>query len=198
MNEDELDPDPFVQFGRWRDAAIAAQIPEPDAMVLATATRDGQPSARFVMLRGIDERGFVFFTNHGSRKAAELADNPRAALIVYWEPLHRQVRIEGSVARVTTEESEQYFASRPRPSRLSAWASPQGEVIEDRTSLDALWAAADRRFAEEDVPLPPFWGGYRVEPSELEFWAGHRDRLHDRLRYRRAPSGAWTIARLAP
>jgi pyridoxamine 5'-phosphate oxidase len=196
--EDDVDPDPYVQFRRWFDAAVSAGVREPDAMTLATAARDGQPSARTVALRGFDERGFAFYTNFDSRKSHELAENPRAALVFHWREVERQVRVEGTVARMSPQESDAYFQSRPLPSRLSAWASPQGEIVADRAALDALYAEQARRFHGREPPRPPFWGGYRVHPVEFELWQGHADRLHDRLRYRAMDGRGWVLERLAP
>jgi pyridoxamine 5'-phosphate oxidase len=197
LTEDGVDPDPIRQFEVWLAQAIAAGMPEPHAMTLATATPDGAVSARIVLLRGVDQRGFVLYTNYDSRKGRDLAANPRAALVSHWVPMERQVRVEGAVERVSTEESEAYFRTRPRGSRLAAWASPQSEVIESREVLDREWARLDAAHPGEEVPLPPFWGGYRVVPREIEFWQGRRNRLHDRLRYRR-DRGAWVLERLAP
>jgi pyridoxamine 5'-phosphate oxidase len=193
----DLDPDPIVQFRRWLADAEAAGVAEPGAMVLATATPDGSPSARYVLLRGLDDRGFAFFTNYRSAKAGDLEANPRAALVFGWDPLHRQVRVTGPVERVAASESDAYFASRARGSRIGAWASPQSGVLADRTQLEGLVAEADARFPEEEIPRPPHWGGYRVRPEVVELWQGRQDRLHDRLRYRRDGDG-WAIDRLAP
>jgi pyridoxamine 5'-phosphate oxidase len=201
LDEASILPDPLEQFARWMQDAINAGLPEPNAMVLATATRDGVPSARTVLLKGVDERGFTFFTNTGSRKGAELAANPRAALVFPWHALERQVRVSGPVSVVDRAEAGDYFASRPHGSRLGAWASPQSRVIGGRADLDARLAAVAERWPEgDDVPLPDFWGGYRVAPEEVEFWAGREDRLHDRLRFRRDPDGpgGWLLERLAP
>jgi pyridoxamine 5'-phosphate oxidase len=201
LDEASILPDPLEQFARWMQDAINAGLPEPNAMVVATATLDGVPSARTVLLKGLDERGFTFFTNTGSRKAAELAANPRAALVFPWHALERQVRVTGLVSVVDRAEAGDYFATRPRGSRLGAWASPQSQVIGGRADLDARLAVVAERWPEgDDVPLPDFWGGYRVAPEEVEFWAGRADRLHDRLRFRRdrdAPGG-WLLERLAP
>lgn len=196
---DPLDPDPHAQFERWLGAARDVGLHEPEAMSLATAEPDGTPSLRMVLLKGHDERGFVFYTNHESRKGAELARNPRAALLFHWiRPLHRQVRIEGRTERVQGGESLAYFASRPRASRIGAWASPQSRPLADRDQLDRLVAAAEERFAgEEELPLPPFWGGYRVVPDAFEFWQARDGRLHDRARYERIEDG-WRRTRLAP
>lgn len=197
LNEADLADDPFTQFNRWLTEALARDVPEPNAMTLATATRDGVPSARIVLLRGFDERGFVFFTNYESQKGRELAENPRAALVFYWPTLGRQVRITGEVTRVSREESEAYFHTRPRGSQLSAWASEQSAVIPDRATLEERLREIEQRFPGE-VPLPPFWGGYRVSPTTIEFWQGRTNRLHDRLRYTRQPDGTWRIERLSP
>jgi pyridoxamine 5'-phosphate oxidase len=193
-----VDPDPVVQFGRWFDDAQAAGLVEPSAMTLATAGADGVPSARMVLLRGVDRRGFVFYTNHESRKAAELAANPRAALVFWWGELQRQVRVEGPVERTSQEESVAYWRTRPPGSRLSAWASPQSRVIPDRAVLDERVAELAARHPDGDVPLPPFWGGYRLVPEVVELWQQRPNRLHDRLRYTRTPDGGWRIDRLAP
>lgn len=199
LAESDLAPDPVAMFRRWLHDATAAGLHEPNAMVLATATGDGIPSARIVLLKGLDERGFVFFTNYTSRKAAELDANPTAALLFPWHDLERQVRVEGPVSRLTDEENTAYFATRPRGSQLGAWASPQSQVVGSRAELDDRYAAASARFEDAaDVPVPPDWGGYRVAPETVEFWQGRRGRMHDRLRYRRAAAGAWVTERLAP
>ena len=196
--EADVDPDPVVQFGRWLDDAGAAGLVEPSAMTLATAGADGAPSARMVLLRGVDQRGFVFYSNYESRKAAELAANPRAALVFWWGQLHRQVRVEGPVERTSQEESAAYWRTRPPGSRLSAWASPQSRVIPGRAVLDERVAELAARHPDGDVPLPPFWGGYRLVPEVVELWQQRANRLHDRLRYTRTPDGGWRIERLAP
>ena len=192
-----LHSDPLAQFRAWFAEAERAGIAVPEAMALATAAPDGRPSVRMVLLKGADERGFAFFTNLESRKGAELAGNPRAALLFHWQPLGRQVRVEGSVARVPDEEAAAYFATRPLGSRISATASPQSRPLADRAELERLVAAARARFPGEEVPLPAHWGGFRVVPDAYEFWEHRDDRLHDRIRYDLL-AGGWSQTRLAP
>jgi pyridoxamine 5'-phosphate oxidase len=189
--------DPLTQFREWYEHAVAAGVVEPEAMALATASADGAPSVRFVLLKGIDARGVEFFTNYESRKGGELIANPRAALAVLWKPLERQVRLEGPVEVLTPEESDEYFASRSRGSRLGAWASRQSEVIPDREWLEARLAEVGERFPDA-VPRPPHWGGFRLLPSAVEFWEGRPSRLHDREVFTRDADGAWVARRLSP
>lgn len=198
LAEADVDADPVVQFGRWFEQAEEAGLLEPTAMTLATATPDGRPSARMVLLRGFDQRGFVFYSNYDSRKGAELAANPLAALVFWWGELERQVRVEGRVERTSRQESEAYFRSRPPGSQLSAAASPQSQVIDGRAELEQRVARLAASHPDGHIPLPPFWGGYRVVPEVVEFWQGRPHRLHDRLRYTRQPDGTWRIERLSP
>jgi len=198
LAEGDVAADPVTQFLSWFDEAGRAELREPNAMTLATSTPDGAPSARIVLLKGVDERGFVFYTDYRSRKGSELAANPRAALVFHWMELERQVRVTGSVERVSRAESERYFASRPLGSRIGAWTSHQSQVIPDRAGLEAREAEVAARYSGGEVPLPPHWGGYRVAPAEVEFWQGRPSRLHDRLRYVRSGDGGWRIERLSP
>ena len=198
LHERDADPDPIRQFARWFEQARRTTSGEVNAMTLATATPDGIPSARVVLLKEFDERGFVFYTNYESQKGRELAQNPRAALVFYWPDLERQVRVGGTVERVSREESERYFGSRPFASRIGALASRQSEVLPGRAELEARVRDLSLEYKGRDVPLPPTWGGYRLVPSSLEFWQGRPSRLHDRLRYTRAANGTWTIDRLSP
>ena len=198
LNEQDLDANPFKQFERWFQEAIDTKIDLPDAMTLATATRDGIPSARIVLLRGHDERGFVFYTDYESQKGKELAENSNAALVFYWRELDRQVRITGQVSEVSRENSNNYFQSRPVASRLAALASRQSEVIPDRKVLEERFDKLAEQYQNEEVPLPSEWGGYRLSPNMIEFWSGRPSRLHDRLRYTRQPDNDWRIERISP
>lgn len=197
LAESDVDPDPFRQFAVWFDEAKRT-VAEAEATTVATCTPDGVPSARMVLLKGFDERGFVFFTNYDGRKGRELALNPRAALVLYWQPLQRQVRIGGTVERVSREESEGYFNSRPFGSRVAASISRQSEVIPDRVVIEARFAQLASALEGQPVPLPPSWGGFRVSPETIELWQGRPSRLHDRLLYTREPDGRWRIERLSP
>lgn len=198
LSKHEVDPNPFIQFKKWFEQALAAQLPEPNAMTLATTTPNGQPSARMVLLKDFDERGFVFFTNYHSRKGQELAANPQAALVFWWAELERQVRILGSVEKVSPAESDYYFESRPPQSRLGAWASEQSEIIPSREFLEQRMQELQSKYGNQEIPRPPHWGGFRVIPREIEFWQGRSSRLHDRLLYTPLHDGIWTIERLSP
>ncbi len=195
--ERDVDADPIRQFGRWMDEAHAAGLVEPTAMTLATSSADGRPSARMVLLKGVDERGLVFFTNYESRKGQDLAENPRAALVFWWGALERQVNVAGTVARVSAEESDAYFRSRPMASRIGALASHQSTVLASRDELDRRVAELERRHRSGEIPRPAHWGGFRLAPETIEFWQGRTNRLHDRLRYTRR-GGAWVLERLSP
>ena len=197
LSETDLDPNPVVQFARWF-AEARQKSPDPEAMTLATADESGLVSARIVLLKHVDERGFVFYTNYNSRKGNQLRDNPRAALSFYWPELDRQVRIEGAVVKTTEQESDIYFASRPRGSQLGAWASEQSRVIPGRGDLDARFHELETTYRGVAVPRPPHWGGYRVIPVWIEFWQGREDRLHDRFRYTLREPHDWVIERLSP
>ncbi|HEV2884410.1 MAG TPA: pyridoxamine 5'-phosphate oxidase [Pyrinomonadaceae bacterium] len=197
LNEKSVDRNPFELFRRWFDEAIASGSRLPDAMTLATATKDGRPSARMVLLKQADENGFVFYTNYRSSKARELDENPRAALVLYWVGLDRQVRIEGPVERVSAAESDEYFSTRPRESQLGAIASPQSEVIAGREGLEQRYAELEEVYRDREVERPAHWGGYRLRPERIEFWQNRTGRLHDRILYERE-DGSWSITRLAP
>lgn len=217
----DLDSNPIAQFNRWFEQAsgarasgrirklivsvyksiltfFGAETPDVNAMTLATADKDGRPSARIVLLKGVDERGFIFFTNYDSRKGHELTENPQAALVFYWADLERQVCVGGAISKLPELESEAYFKSRPRGSRIGAWASRQSEVVRDRAELQQKWQQLESRYPGEQVPKPPFWGGYILSPTRIEFWQGRPNRLHDRFRYTRQPDKSWKIERLSP
>ena len=196
--EKDLAKNPFRQFERWFQEAEAAKLTESNAMTLATTGRDGRPSARTVLLKGVDGRGFVFYTNYESRKGRELDGNARAVLLFPWVAMERQVTVEGLVARVSREESAAYFHSRPRASQLAAWASPQSTVVAGRAVIEESYRVIEKKYEGREVPLPPNWGGFRLAPETVEFWQGRRSRLHDRLRYRRETDGDWVVERLAP
>jgi len=197
LTEKDLARDPFRQFEKWFQEAEAAKIPEPNAMSLATSTRDGRPSARTVLLKGLDGRGFVFYSNYESRKGRELESNPQVTLLFPWIAIERQVTVEGTVTKVAREESEAYFHSRPRASQLGAWVAQQSSIISGRAVLEDAMKTLEKKYAGQEVPLPPNWGGWRVAPETVEFWQGRRSRLHDRLRYR-LDAGRWLRERLAP
>ncbi|MGE5182087.1 MAG: pyridoxamine 5'-phosphate oxidase [Acidobacteriota bacterium] len=198
LEPEACDPDPVVEVRRWLAEAIAAELPTPNAMTLATVDDRGRPAARIVLLKEIDDRGLVFYTNYDSRKGHDLAAHPCAALVLFWEPFHRQIRVEGAIERVSAAESDAYFASRPRGSQLGAIASPQSQPLPDRKTLADRVAAVATAHGEAPLPRPAHWGGYRVLPDMIELWQGQPSRLHDRVRYRRDAGGAWTRDRLAP
>jgi len=198
LSEKEIDSNPFVQFKIWFGQSLAAQLPEPNAMTLATCTPNGRPSARMVLLKDFDERGFVLFTNYNSQKGQELTANPLAALVFWWAELERQVRIVGTVEKIPSAQSASYFEIRPAYSRLGAWASNQSEVIASRDILESQLQEFERVYQNQEVPRPPHWGGFRVIPQEIEFWQGRSSRLHDRLLYTRLDAGGWKIERLSP
>ena len=200
--EAEVDPDAIVQFGHWFEEAQRADLVEPTAMTLATASRDGAPSARMVLLKGFDERGFIFFTNYESRKGQELAQNPQAALVFYWAELERQVCIAGSVSKLRPDESQAYFQNRPRGSRLAAWASQQSQVVRDRLALEEKWKEVEAQYPSREIPMPPYWGGYVLSPTRLEFWQGRPNRplprWHDRERLAPELRGAEEFGNVRP
>lgn len=198
LNEADVALNPVVQFTRWWDEAIASEIDEVNAMTLATATPGGLPSARIVLLKGYDQRGFVFFTNYQSHKGKELEQNPRACLVFFWKELERQVRIEGLVEKISAADSEEYFNSRPAGSRIGAWASPQSSVISGREVIEQQVSELEKKFTDGNIPRPEHWGGYLVKPVRMEFWQGRSSRLHDRIRYSHDRGDKWLIERLAP
>ncbi len=194
----DLDPNPLVQFQKWFEQALTAQLLEPAAMTLATADKDGRASARIVLLKGVNEAGFTFFTNYESRKGRELAENPRASLVFYWAELERQVCISGDVTATSRSESDKYFALRPRGSQLGAWVSKQSSVVADRNFLENRLREVEEQFSNRDVEMPPYWGGYLLTPSRIEFWQGRPNRLHDRFQYSKQSDGSWRVDRLSP
>jgi pyridoxamine 5'-phosphate oxidase len=200
LRREDLDANPMKQFERWMSEAIQAQMAEPHACCLSTCGEDGQPEGRMVLLRGVDQEGMVFFTNYNSHKGKQLSENPRAGLTFFWDVLERQVRIAGVVSRLNDNESDDYFQSRPRGSRIGAWASPQSNIVESRTELNRLMEVTKSAYAEDmPIPRPEYWGGYRLQPLSIEFWQGRPSRLHDRLRYRRdSLDTEWIVERLAP
>lgn len=197
LSASDTDPHPLRQFDRWWEEALHSGIEEVNAMALSTVSEQGRPSSRIVLLKGYDDRGFVFYTNYGSRKGKELDTNPHASLLFFWKELERQVRIEGVISKVSSEESDAYYASRPEGSRVGAWASPQSQVIESRESLEDSFRHMEERLAGA-LQRPDHWGGYRLQPTDMEFWQGRPNRLHDRIRYNLAPDGEWKRCRLAP
>lgn len=198
LDEHDVERNPFDQFNKWFKEAIASEIPEVNAMTLATANKQGRPSARMVLLKQYDDRGFVFFTNYESKKAKDIAENPQVALLFFWEPLERQVRISGGIEKISAAESFEYFRTRPIDSQLGAWASQQSREISARALLEKAFGEMMEKFRNGNIPLPPFWGGYRVIPDEFEFWQGRVNRLHDRIAYYKQSDNSWKIARLSP
>jgi pyridoxamine 5'-phosphate oxidase len=198
LEEASAEKNAIVQFEKWFKEAVDQKVPDANAMMLSTASSDGKPSARMLLLRNFDEKGFVFYTNYNSGKGKEMEENPFVAMTFFWQQLERQVRIEGTVRKQTDNDSEPYFNSRPRESKLGAWASPQSNVIPDRNFLDKKLIEVQDKFSNENIPKPPFWGGYILKPSTIEFWQGRPSRLHDRLLYTSLDDGSWKIERLAP
>lgn len=198
LDERNVERNPFDQFNKWFKEAIASEIPEVNAMALATANREGRPSVRMVLLKQYDDRGFVFFTNYESKKAKDIAENPQVALLFFWEPLERQIRITGSIEKISAAESFEYFRTRPIDSQLGAWASQQSREISARALLEKAFGEMMEKFKNGNIPLPPFWGGYRVIPDEFEFWQGRVNRLHDRIVYKKQNDSSWNIVRLSP
>jgi pyridoxamine 5'-phosphate oxidase len=198
FKEEDLDPDPLKQFGKWYEEAIKANCLQPDAMTLATSTPDGVPSARMMLLKDFDQNGFLFYTNCDSRKGEDLSQNPRASIVFWWSLLERQVRIEGSITKVSEQEADAYFSTRPRGSCIGAWASNQSKIIGSRRVLDDRYNELEENYQGKEIPRPPYWMGYCLKPISIEFWQGRPNRLHDRIRYRLVQDGRWIIERLAP
>ena len=198
LSETDAHADPIKQFDKWFNEALKAELQEPTAMTLATATHDGRPSARIVLMKGFDSNGFVFYTNYLSRKGKEIAKNPLGALMFFWGTLERQIRIEGTIEKISKEDSIRYFQTRPRPSQLSAVASPQSQEIADRAVLEKKWAELEAEYADKEVPKPSYWGGYILKPRMIEFWQGRPNRLHDRILYKKTDNKSWKKVRLAP
>jgi len=197
LSESDVDKDPILQFEKWFKEAVDAKVNEPNAMTVCTATKDGKPSARILLIRNFDENGFVFYTNYNSRKGLEIEENPYCSILFFWPELERQVRIEGVLQKQSKEESDIYFQTRPRTSKLGAWSSPQSKIIESRKVLDEAYQKNLEKFPDEQVPRPEFWGGYLLKPNSIEFWQGRPSRLHDRIVYKKQNAG-WDIVRLAP
>ena len=198
LSEKDVCADPIQQFSKWWQEAVQSEIDEVNALTLATSSLQGKPSARIVLLKGYDTKGFLFFTNYESTKGNELAENPQASMVFFWKELQRQVRIEGSIEKVSPEESDEYFSSRPAGSRISAWASPQSKVITNRTEIENKVEKYQAAYADGNIPRPPYWGGYRLKPLQIEFWQGRANRLHDRIQYTIQKDNSWKIERLAP
>jgi pyridoxamine 5'-phosphate oxidase len=198
LSEQDITADPILQFTKWWDEAVQSEIDEVNAFTLATSSLQGKPSARIVLLKGYDNRGFVFFTNYESAKGNELAKNPQASMVFFWKELQRQVRIEGSIEKVSSGESDEYFSSRPAGSRIGAWASPQSKIITDRSEIEINAQKYQQQYADGNIPRPPYWGGYRLKPLQIEFWQGRANRLHDRIQYTVQKDDSWKIERLAP
>jgi pyridoxamine 5'-phosphate oxidase len=198
LDEQEVQPHPLRQFDRWWEQALHAEIDEVNAMTIATVDAEGNPNARIVLLKGLDETGFVFFTNYASGKANEIENHPNVCLVFFWKELERQVRVRGRIVKIDAQENDAYFFSRPIGSQIGAWASPQSQVIENRLFLEQRVQAYEKQFSAEAITRPAHWGGYRVVPEEVEFWQGRSNRLHDRIRYRKAEGEAWLMERLAP
>ena len=198
LSEQDISADPIQQFTKWWEEAIQSEIDEVNAFTLATSSLQGKPSARIVLLKGYDNKGFIFFTNYESAKGNELANNPQASMVFFWKELQRQIRIEGSIEKVSPRESDEYFSSRPEGSRIGAWASPQSKIITDRSEIEINAQKYQQQYADGNIPRPPYWGGYRLKPLQIEFWQGRANRLHDRIQYTVQKDNSWKIERLAP